>query len=515
MILPTYRPGDQIEPARGVKKTVALPLCIIAGALIALSIPPLSWWPCAFLGIALWDLLLRNANASARFWRSFTVALVWLMPTNLWMFDMTAVGYPIQAAMFAAMYGIGALFVPGQKARRPAFIAMLVAVALVRWNHPFGGVPLSSFAMSLVDSPLAPTARIGGSLMLVFLTALAGVALSAVFEKRWLAVFTSLAVIGLCYGALSFAPTTTVERTVDIAVVQGGGPQNTRAANTRSRDVTDRHLEATQLVETPVDFVLWPENVVDTRGEFQDSQLHELIAAEARRLDTTMIVGIVESFAADGYFLNASVSVDSDGEITSRYDKLRRVPFGEYVPMRSFIERFAPEYLPSNDARAGTGPGIIDTGVGKAAIAISWEIFHDDRVYSGIRQGGEIILNPTNGSSYWLTQVQSQQIASSRLRALETNKWVLQAAPTGYSAIISPTGEVLDRTEISEARVLQTEVEMRSGRTWASQLNHWVWVGFVSVIFLFSWRSASKRREKTGIGLESLLSRNKPDTASS
>ena len=80
----------------------------------------------------------------------------------------------------------------------------------------------------------------------------------------------------------------------------------------------------------------------------------------------------------------------------------------------------------------------------------------------------QILLNPTNGSSYWLTQVQTQQVASSRLRAIETGRWVLQAAPTGFSAIVDSEGKVLARTSISEQAVLQDVVALRSGDTIAT-----------------------------------------------
>jgi apolipoprotein N-acyltransferase len=79
-----------------------------------------------------------------------------------------------------------------------------------------------------------------------------------------------------------------------------------------------------------------------------------------------------------------------------------------------------------------------------------------------------VLLNPTNGSSYWLTQVQTQQIASSRLRAIESGRWVLQAAPTGFSAVVDPDGRVLRRTSISEQAVIQEVVERREGNTIAT-----------------------------------------------
>ena len=79
--------------------------------------------------------------------------------------------------------------------------------------------------------------------------------------------------------------------------------------------------------------------------------------------------------------------------------------------------------------------------------------------------GGQLVLNPTNGASYWLTLVQSQQVANSRLRAIESGRWVLQAAPTGFSAVVNPSGGVVQRTAVSEQRVLQATIERRDGNT--------------------------------------------------
>ena len=93
-------------------------------------------------------------------------------------------------------------------------------------------------------------------------------------------------------------------------------------------------------------------------------------------------------------------------------------------------------------------------------------------------EGAQLLTNPTNGSSYWLTQVQTQQVASNQLRAMENDRWVLQVAPTGLSAVISPDGTVQQRTGVSERRTLQATVEMRSGRTLASVVGPWPVVGY-------------------------------------
>jgi len=149
------------------------------------------------------------------------------------------------------------------------------------------------------------------------------------------------------------------------------------------------------------------------------------------------------------------------------------VPFGEYVPLRSLIEPFAPEYLPVRDTQPGSGKPNLQVALNgndlNAGISISWEIFFEDRAREAIRNGGQILLNPTNGSSYWLRILQSQQVASSQLRAIENGRWVLQAAPTGFSAIINSDGKIIERTSISETRILQGNVELRDGKTLATR----------------------------------------------
>ncbi len=180
-----------------------------------------------------------------------------------------------------------------------------------------------------------------------------------------------------------------------------------------------------------------------------------------------ILVGVTED-AGPEHFRNAQVVVMPDGTLGDRYDKVRIVPFGEFLPMRSLIELIPgqPTNLVGRDAIAGRGPAVLDTPRGRMAVAISWEIFFGGRARDGVEHGGQVLLNPTNGSSYTGTILQTQQIASSRLRALETGRWVVQVAPTGFSAFVTSDGEVIDRTRISEEAVRTRAVEQRTGETW-------------------------------------------------
>jgi apolipoprotein N-acyltransferase len=199
----------------------------------------------------------------------------------------------------------------------------------------------------------------------------------------------------------------------------------------------------------------------------------------------------------DDHFLNAAVVYDAEGNQVDRYDKVKRVPFGEYVPLRGFLETVAGG-LPARDAVAGDDPAVLDTPAGRFGVVISWEVFFDTRARDAIGNGGEVLLNPTNGSSYWLTQVQSQQVASSRLRAMETGRWVLQGAPTGFSAIVTPDGDVVDRTGVSEREVLHGTIGVRTGQTIATRVGDrpmlLLSLGLIAGAWLISRRSSAQAR---------------------
>ncbi len=457
--------------------------CALAGLCLAAALPPWGWWPLAFVGIALADRLLADQPWRVRFRRMWLVAACWLYPATLWMLDLTPPGYVVAQAVAAAMFGAAAAAVPARGTpRRLGLVGAITLAELVRWSWPFGGVPLATLAMTQVASPLAPTVRTFGALLLVALVVVGGVALAALAQRAWRTVAVCGAVLALALGFAAVAPRGHVVRTIDVAVVQGGGMQRTRANPESNRLVFERHVATTRTIDRAVDLVVWPENVVNPRAPYLDeppdpryldaAEASATLADLARTLRTTLVPGWFYA-VDDTATVNFSEVVTPDGTAPSRYDKVRTVPFGEFVPLRGLIEGLGVTGLPPRDARPGTEPAVLDTPVGRVGVSISWEIFFDHRSRDAIGNGGQLLLNPTNGASYWLTMVQTQQVASSRLRALETGRWVLQAAPTGFSAVIEPDGTVRQRTAISEQRVLYDTVEMREGLTIATRVGAW------------------------------------------
>ena len=455
-------------------------VAIIAGLLVAFSLPPWGWWPLAYVGVALFATCRPNSNR-ARFMFGTLFALAWLAPGMAWMWFLTAPGYVIAALLFSALHGIAAMItgaVTDQHKHRAIVgpLAHTLAEAL-RFSFPFGGVPLATLAISQAASPIAPIVRVGGPLLLTYVVFQVGFLLANLRDTKMpqrtvhvlLIAFVVLAVLPV---AGSIAPHGhDIGRSLNIAAVQGGGPQGTLAINTNSRDVVTRHLDATRTIsgvstasDKKLDLVIWPENVIDV-SSFSSSVERAEVAAEAARLNAPFLVGITEDLD-NRYFTNAQVVVNTDGSLGDRYDKVRRVPFGEFVPMRGLLEAVgAPVDRIPRDAMAGHDTAILRAADTTIAVVISWEVFFAGRANEGIERGATLLVNPTNGSSYTGTILQTQQIASSRLRALETGRWLVQVSPTGFSAFVSPSGQVFDRTGVSEQHVITREVQLRSGRT--------------------------------------------------
>jgi apolipoprotein N-acyltransferase len=466
---------------------------LASGVLIAAALPPWGWWPLAFVGIAALDRLIAEADRASRFRRGLLVGVGLYVPSLAWMIDMTAPGYVVAAIFYAALLGLAAAAVPAAAPGRWIALPGAIALAeLVRWSWPFGGVPLSSLAVGQVAGPLAPVLRIGGALLLVEATIIAGVAVAAALRRRWLAAALAVAVVGALAVLGVAGPRAEPVDTLRVALVQGGGPQGTRASETNEREVFERHLAA---IETPVDLVVWPEDVVDVddpvAGTREGRELEEL----ARSLDAPLVVGVVEDAGPD-HFRNAAVAYDAEGDIVDRYDKVHRVPFGEYVPLRSLIEPLGGDDISSRDAIVGEHPADLDTPAGHLAVAISWEIFFGDRVREGVENGAEVVLNPTNGSSFTGTLVQTQQVATTRMRAIENDRWVLQVAPTGFSAIVGPDGTVHQRSAVSERTVLAQTVGMREGTTIYTRVGLLpAWILAVASLGL-GWGAASRVRRR-------------------
>ena len=233
--------------------------------------------------------------------------------------------------------------------------------------------------------------------------------------------------------------------TLRVALVQGGGQRGLDKQQVSPTAVLAAQVAATFAVAsahpTPR-LVVWPEDVVALERPLAGSPQATILSRLAKRLHTTLLAGVTEP-ASPTSFRNEVVAWGPRGRIVGVFEKVHRVPFGEYVPFRSFFSHFAELSGVPVDAVPGRGTGLMRTPAGPLGLLVSFEIFYAGRSHESVRAGAELLTAPTNTSSYSTSQVPTQEMAAAMVQAVETGRDLVQAAPTGFSAVVTQRGVVV------------------------------------------------------------------------
>jgi apolipoprotein N-acyltransferase len=436
---------------------------IPAGILVTLALPPFGWWPLAVVGVALLARGLETLPFGERAWRSFGFGLGLLLPGLWWMTEFSLPGFLLSVVLESAIVAVFLAAAPAGRWQVLGLPAAFVLVDAFRGRWPFGGVPIATFAETQIGGPLLQVARVGGALGIGAVLAVAGLAALAVVRRHDRRAIGGLLLVVAVTLAGVHAPDGTPAGRFRAAVVQGGGERGTRAINSSADRVFQAHVAATDRVPAGTDLILWPEDVVDVETDVLRTIEGDTLAALAVEHEATLVAGVVTG--DDDTFLNVARAWGPDGTPGPAYEKNHRVPFGEYIPFRGLVEKVADVSAVPADAHAGKGPGILRTDTGRLGVVISFEVFFARRARDAMKAGGTVLLVPTNASSYSSTQMPALELAEARLRAVETGKEVLQAAPTGFSAFVDERGRVRSHTDLGRRQVLTATVTHRTGQT--------------------------------------------------
>lgn len=478
-----FRFADTMRQTRSATSGGLVPgasLMVAAATLWWLALPPRGWWALFPLGVAAFMVALAGRPLRERLWLGALAGVIHYGIALRWLTDFTGVGYLVVVALetvllvLVAAVSFGGPTRPGAVTRRHGWPgwwlttpAALVLLEAVQNRFPFGGFPLPSLGFSQVEGPFLGAAPIGGSLLVTALAALTGAAVVAfvVGPSRTRAVAAVSVVLALTVPpAVPDGVGTAASGTLDAVIVQGGGARGVRVI--QSVDATAEHLQAARDITGSPDLVLMPESIAHVEAPIGQTSVGARFADLARRLGTNLVVGTTEAEGRDR-FRNASILWGPEGNMLGRYEKHHRVPFGEYLPMRGLLEPLSDlTRLVPRDAIAGQGPAVLEPrGAPPMGIVISYETFFPDRVAAAVHAGGKLVLAPTSASSFAGRDVPAIEVAASRLRAREFGRTVLQAAPTGYSAIIQPDGALTQLSGLGTRELLRASVPLRTGLT--------------------------------------------------
>ncbi len=443
---------------------------------MGVSLPPLGWWPLGVLGAAAVFLGLSGRRPLGRLGIGMLAGIGQFFISLAWALQFNTAGYVALALVEALFFAVAAVLIPARVGRVAGYGGAFTLAEWAREKWPFGGLPLGGVALGQLGGPLAITARLGGSLLVAGAAFLSGAVIGSAIEWRrapgegtrhaWEAAAAVVVVLALVLGA-TISPDGTGAgpvRLLHAALVQGGGKRGLNQLQVPPAVVFAAAVRETSRVKGPVELIVWPEDVVAETGPFGGSADEHTLERIAREHHATLVAGVTEPVGATR-FRNEIVAFSPAGRLVAVFEKVHRVPFGEYVPYRSFFSHFANLSAVPRDAIPGHGSGMIATPAGRFGVLVSYEVFFADRGRSGVRAGGEVVLVPTNTSSYASDQAPSQEISASRLQAIEQGRYVLQVAPTGYSAVVNQDGDVLEQSRLSVPAVIETTVPELTGET--------------------------------------------------
>jgi apolipoprotein N-acyltransferase len=247
------------------------------------------------------------------------------------------------------------------------------------------------------------------------------------------------------------------EHGVNVVAVQPNVPMAAGKSADEIQALIERHVSlSTQALATLGDtqgsrLVIWPESPMNfTYGT--DTTLREFVANFTRQNHTSLLFNSLEPAPNDGSY-NSALLVNEEGRLISQYDKIRLMPFGEYVPLpqwlpgASLISGIVGEFTP------GSNYTLMPFGDRKAGVFICIESAYPWIARRLSHDGADVLLNISNDGYLGPTAVMRQHLANAIFRAVENGRPVLRVTNTGLSALITAQGHVYGLTEPFQADV--------------------------------------------------------------
>ncbi|MFB7927517.1 apolipoprotein N-acyltransferase [Streptomyces sp. NPDC056039] len=471
---------------------------VLAGALPVLAYPAPSLWWWAYVALVPWLLLLRTAPTGKRAaYDGWCGGFGLMLAMHHWLLPFLHVFTFVIAALLGALWALwGRLahrLLAGEPSRRRIAAALLVlpsgwlAIELVRSWQGLGG-PWGMLGSSQWEvEPALRLASVGGVWLLSFLVVAVNIAVAvlvAVRRARVPAVAGLVATAAATSAAWAFSPRPDIDGEVRIAVVQPGVIDGGKSADRRF----DREEQLTRrLAGQDVDLIVWGESSVGfDLGDRPD--LARRLAALSRATDAGILVNVDARRSDKPGIYKSSILVGPDGLTGERYDKMRLVPFGEYVPARSLLGwATSVGKAAGEDRRRGTQPVVMNVGDGlRVGPMVCFETAFPDMTRHLAREGADVLIGQSSTSTFQQSWAPEQHASLAALRAAETGRPMVHATLTGVSAVYGPSGQRIGPwlgTDASAAHVY--EVPLAHGTTPYVRLGDWT--VYAALLILAAW----------------------------
>lgn len=476
-------------------------LCLGSGVGMSLAAAPLNWWGLAWIALIPFWIVVRTHHGVGQGRRSLFYTLVWgfgyhglTLSWILGLHPLTWMGLSWWASVaiagfcwvFITLWGTAAnlfwVWVMGrlggtnagpqidEKARKPAakvgllgarLEIVLVGTALwcgLEWLLNL--TPLSWTSLSFTQSPGNPVILHLGRLSGPLLVTAVMVAVNGLLAEAWMmgrqrghcgraaTTLTAIAVMLLVSShAIGFYEyrqplTDAADQRLTVGVVQGNIPTREKLSTNGIQRAIRGYVGGYEtLANQGADVVLTPEGAFP----FIWDQARNPFRAAVMAQGVPAWLGI---FVADnGAVTQSLLSLAGNGEVVGRYNKIKLVPLGEYIPFPDTVGRLIGRLSPIRSSMVpGRADQRFDTPLGRAIASICYESVFPELFRAQAADGGQWILTASNLDPY-SEVLMAQHQAHDLMRSIETDRWAARATNTGYSGFIDPHGKVIWRSQ--------------------------------------------------------------------
>ncbi len=501
-------------------------------------------WLLSYVAMAPFFYLLIGMTEEKRRYRTlYKYALVWMLVYHLsvytffWkMYPLESVGFSKPTAFFVVVFCqiglsllqtlpmafIGPLFRLFYRHRKLSPVLFAALWVILEWSQGFtwAGVPFLRLSLSQTSFLSAmQSASLFGSLFLSFLTALVNGCVGIGFyylhingkHCKAVRLFPLLGIglisLNLGFGLVRIAAYSEEKsEQIPVALIQGNIGSLEKWTDESLKQTVDIHLE---LIREAVDksgakIVLLPETALNFNLLSDRHLLEQMLFSDlAAETDAILFIGTFTTRVTDGELreYNSVIAFFPDGTIEETpYDKRHLVPFGEYVPMKGLIETLLPFLTELNlfeeELSPGEDPVILSTEYGKVGRLICFDSIYDTLTRDSVREGAEILFLSTNDSWYTDSSAVRMHNDHAKLRAVESGRYVLRAANTGISSILTPLGaSTAELGALEKGYVVGTAVFSDSRTVYSYIGNVIVLFCFAVPVFEMGWKIREKRKK--------------------
>jgi len=462
-------------------------LALIAGAVLPLSLAPFDLWPLALLGLALFARLLQGLNSRDALARAFYFGLGYYGSGASWVFVsihefgntalplavvMTALFVAAMALIFCLPWALISKIPSGERRIMVNSLGFAGLWMLGEWLRSwlFTGFPWLYVGYGHLQTPLAGWSPVVGVFGLGLIIAYSAAYLSNLgmaFRSKQAkpplltGALIVIALWGAGQGLRSQVWTAPKSSPISVGMVQPNIPQNLKWAPHFREPTLDRLRSLSESLWQK-DWVIWPEAAVPMLYHEATDFLKEM-DQRAQQEQSTLITGILYDDHQQRKYFNSVLGL---GTGMGLYHKQRLVPFGEYVPMESFLRGLIAFFdLPQSVIHAGPREQLgLLAGDIRIAPSICYEVVYPGLVSEAAAQA-DVLLTISNDAWFGGSIGPLQHMQMAQMRALETGRYMIRSTNNGVSGIIDHQGNILAKSEQFTLQTLSGEVVPMSGLT--------------------------------------------------